>query len=353
MTTRAESSASPTATASPPVAKEGRGWLWSLLGGLIILALIGTTPFVGDASDLHTWTLILMYCVLAQSWNFIGGFAGYAAFGNVAFFGIGAYTVGLCLQANWPFWVGLVGGALVAGLFAFLLGLPVLRLRGHYFAIATLGIAEALRELVAVRNIGGSGGEVSLFPPGLAAYQYFFYGFLGLSLLCLLISVLLTRNKFGYALVAIRENEQAAEALGIATYWYKVSAFVLSALPTALAGGMYAYWLIGFDPSTVFDVGISVEMVLLTFLGGAGTILGPLVGAIIFEYGSYQLDVSGFSIHNTLLGAAIVIVTILLPQGLLPLVQEFFQKPAPGAARSNRFIEGARRVRRFIADNGI
>lgn len=344
---------SSTATASPPVVKKGRGWLWSLLGGLVLLALIGTVPFLGDASDLHTWTLILMYCVLAQSWNFIGGFTGYAAFGNVAFFGIGAYTVGIFLLANRPFWLGLIVGALIAGLFAFLLGLPVLRLKGHYFAIATLGISVALGELVAVRNIGGSGGEVSLYPAGLAAYTYFFYGFLALSLVCLLITVLLTRSKFGYALVAIRENQQAAEALGISTYWYKVSAFVLSALPTALAGGLYAYWLIGFDPSTVFDVGISVEIVLLAFLGGAGTILGPLVGAIIFEYGSYQLDVSGFSLHNTLLGAAIIIVTIFLPQGLVRLVQEFFQKPTPGAARSNRFLEGVRRVRRFIADNGI
>ncbi len=353
MATQAGPKASSTTTASSPSAKEGRGWLWSLLAGLLILGAIGTTPLVGDASDVHTWTLILMFCVLAQSWNFIGGFTGYAAFGNVAFFGIGAYTVGVCLEANWPFWVGLALGGLVAGLFAFLLGLPVLRLRGHYFAIATLGIAEALRELVAVRNVGGSGGEVSLFPPGLAAYTYFFYGFLGLSLLCLLISVMLTRSRFGYALAAIRENQQAAEALGIATYWYKISAFVLSAIPTALAGGLYAYWLIGFDPPTVFDVGITVEMVLLTILGGAGTIVGPLVGAIIFEYGSYQLDVSGFTFHNTLLGAAIIVVTILLPQGLLPLVQEFFQKPTPGAARSNRFIEGVRRVRRFIADNGI
>lgn len=353
MATEAGPKTPATTTASPPGPKEGRGWLWSLLGGLVILGAIATTPFTGDASDLHTWTLILMFCVLAQSWNFIGGFVGYAAFGNVAFFGIGAYTVGLSLQAHWPFWAGLLLGGLLAGVFAFLVGLPVLRLRGHYFAIATLGTAEALRELAAVRNIGGSGGEVSLFPPGLAAYHYFFYAFLGLSLLCLLISVWLTRSKFGYALVSIRENEQAAESLGIATYWYKISAFVLSAIPSGLAGGLYAYWLIGFDPPTVFDVGISVEMVLLTMLGGAGTILGPLVGAIIFEYGSYQLDVSGFSFHNSLLGAAIVIVTILLPQGLLPLVQEFFQRPTPGAARSNRFIEGARRVRRFIADNGI
>ncbi len=363
MATDTEQSLPTTASASPPAAREGRGWLWSLLGGLVILALISITPFTGDisdlhawelnASDLHTWTLILMYCVLAQSWNFIGGFAGYAAFGNVAFFGIGAYSVGLVLLANQPFWVGLVAGALVAGLFALLLGLPVLRLRGHYFAIATLGVPVALRELVAVRNIGGSGGEVSLFPAGLAAYTYFFYGFLALSLLCLLITVVLSRHKFGYALVAIRENEQAAEALGISTYRYKVGAFVLSAIPTALAGGMYAYWLIGFDPGTVFDIGVTVEMVLLTFLGGAGTILGPLVGAIIFEYGSYQLDVSGFTIHNTLLGAAIIIVTIFLPQGLLPLVQEILHKPAPGTTRSNRFVEGVRRVRRFIAANGI
>lgn len=355
MATHAEPTTSPPATASPLVAKEGHGWLWSLLGGLVILGLIATTPLVGDASDLSTWTLILMFCVFAQSWNFIGGFVGYAAFGNVAFFGIGAYTVGVCLQANYPYWVGLVGGGLIAAFFAFLLGLPVLRLRGHYFAIATLGIAEALRELVAVRNIGGSGGEVSynFSPPPLVANTYFFYGFWGLSLLCLLVSVVLTRSKFGYALVAIRENEQAAEAMGIATHWYKVSAFVLSAIPTALAGGLYAYWSFGFDPPTVFDVRFTVEMVLLTFLGGAGTILGPLVGAIIFEYGSYQLDVSGFSIHNTLLGATIVVVTILLPQGLLPLVQEFFQKPVPGVARRNRFLEGARRVRRFIADNGI
>src|SRR5690348_5785135 len=112
MATDTEQSVPSTASASPPAAREGRGWLWSLLGGLVILALIGITPFTGDisdlhawgldASDLHTWTLILMYCVLAQSWNFIGGFAGYAAFGNVAFFGIGAYSVGLFLLAKQP-----------------------------------------------------------------------------------------------------------------------------------------------------------------------------------------------------------------------------------------------------------
>jgi branched-chain amino acid transport system permease protein len=344
----------PTTEALPPRPKESRGWLWSLILGLVILGLIATVPVFGEASDLHTWTLIVMFMVLAQSWNFIGGFTGYSAFGNVAFFGIGAYTTGLMLLSNQPFWLGLIASALVAGLFAFLLGLPVLRLRGHYFAIATLGVAEALREFVAVRDIGGGGGGLMSLPlPSLDSYVGFFYAFLGLSLLCLLITVFLTRSRFGYALIAIRESEQAAEALGVSAYWYKVGAFVLSAVPTALAGGLYAYWATGFDPDTVFNVGISVEMVLLTVLGGAGTILGPLLGAIVFEYVLFQLQISGFSLHNTLLGLSIAIVTIFLPQGIVRLVQEFARKPAPGTSRANRLIEGVRRVRRFIAANSV
>ncbi|MBV9021819.1 MAG: branched-chain amino acid ABC transporter permease [Ktedonobacteraceae bacterium] len=344
----------PTAKAPSLKQREERGWLWSLLLGLGILGLIATIPWFGDSSALHTWTLILMFVILAQSWNFIGGFTGYSAFGNVAFFGIGAYTTGLMLLSHQPFWLGLIADALVAALFAFLLGLPVLRLRGHYFAIATLGIAEALREFVAVRDIGGGGGGLMSLPlPSLDAYVGFFYAFLGLSLLCLLITVFLTRSRFGYALIAIRENEQAAEALGVPTYWYKVGSFVLSAVPTALAGGLYAYWATGFDPDTVFNVGISAEMVLLTYLGGSGTILGPLLGAIAFEYASFQLQTSGFSLHNTLLGLSIAIVTIFLPQGCVRLIQEFVRKPAPQSTSAHRLIEGVRRVRRFIAANGI
>jgi len=337
-----------------PTPKEGRQWLWSLLLGLVILACIGAVPLLGDASALHTWTLIVMYMVMAQGWNFIGGFTGYTAFGNVAFFGIGAYATGLMLQANQPFWLGLLVGGVIAAIFAFLVGLPVLRLKGHYFAIATLGTAEALRELVTVRDVGGGGGGLMSLPlPGLDAYTGFFYAFLGLALACLLITVWLTRSRFGYALIAIRESEQAAEALGIATHRYKVAAFVLSAVPTAIAGGLYAYWATGFDPPTVFDVGISVEMVLLTLLGGTGTILGPILGAIAFEFASFQIQASGISLHNTLLGLSIAIVTIFLPQGVIRLVQEFTRKPAEDASRANSFREGVRRVRRFIAANGI
>ncbi len=344
----------PAVSSSPQRLKESRAWLWSLLIGLVILGTLATIPLFGDASLLHTWTLIVMYIVFAQCWNFIGGYAGYAAFGNVAFFGIGAYTSGLFLLAGLPLWVGLLAGGVVAGLFALLIGLPVLRLKGHYFAIATLGTAEALREFVVVKDIGGGGGGLMSLPlPSLDAYPLLFYAFVGLAVLCLFITAALARSRFGYALIAIRENEQAAEALGIPTYWYKVRAFVLSAVPTALAGGLYAYWATGFDPGTVFDVGISVEMVLLTFLGGTGTILGPIIGGILFETASFQFQTSGLNLHNTLLGLSIILVTIILPQGVIRFVQTFSSRPTPGLTGVGRFMEGFRRVRRFITANGI
>ena len=340
--------------------RESRAWLRTLGIGVGILVLIGLVPLTGDQSALSLWTFIAMYCVLAQSWNFIGGFTGRAAFGNVAFFGIGAYTVSLILQANRPYWLGLVLAPLIAGLFAFLLGLPVLRLRGHYFAIATLGVAEALGEFVAAKNIGGTSGEISLTPPALnfqVSNDLFFYGFLALSLLTLLGTTWLTRSRFGYALVAIRENEQAAEALGIPTYWYKVGAFVLSALPTAVAGGLFAYWQLSFDPlgeGGAFDVTISVAMILMTFLGGAGTLLGPILGAIIIEFLDQYTSIAFTSIHGPLLGALIILVTIFLPQGLIRLAQELLRNPG-GVKQSYsvRVRQGVRRVARFIASNGI
>jgi len=340
--------------------RESKDWRWSLGLGIVILAVIGLIPLTGDQSALGMWTFIVMYCVLAQGWNFIGGFAGHAAFGNVAFFGIGAYTVSLVLERNMPYLLGLVLAPIIAGLFAFLLGLPVLRLRGHYFAIATLGIAEALGQVIQSKNVGGTAGEISLNPPGLnfeLTNSLFFYGFLVLSLLTLLGTTWLTRSRFGYALVAIRENEQAAEALGIATYWYKVGAFVLSALPTAVAGGLFAYWQLSFDPvgeGGAFDVSISVAMVLMTFLGGAGTILGPILGAIIIEYLDQYTSISFTAIHGPLLGVLIILVTIFLPQGLIRLVQELIRAPA-GVKQSYpvRVRQGVRRVTRFILSNGI
>ncbi len=360
--------------------RAGRGWLWSLLGGLVILGGIAAIPTLGSDTLTSNWTIITMYIVLAQSWNFIGGFTGYSAFGNVTFFGIGAYAVAVSFLSNpkvispydpqrpQQFFIGLLAGVVISAIFAFLIGLPTLRLKGHYFAIATLGTSVAVEEIVTQRDVAGSGGLASPPFPPLSLHIAFYYGFVALALVCLLLTTWLARSKFGYALVAIRENEQAAQTLGIATTWYKVGAYVLSAIPTAIAGGIYAYYSSGFEPATVFTSSISVTMVLVTFLGGSGTVLGPIIGAIIFEYASQQFALSSgqatsvFGYHfgsDTLLGVAIIIVAIALPQGLVRVVQEFTRRPVAGGAgasgnsRANQFVEGVRRVRKFIAANGI
>jgi branched-chain amino acid transport system permease protein len=353
-------------TPSAPALRANRSWLWSLGIGLLILGAIATIPFQNDVAGLILWTNVVMFCCLAQAWNLIGGFVGYAAFGNVVFFGVGAYTVAVALQRGLPYALGLLLGVAISAAFAFLLGLPLLRLKGHYFAIATLGVAVAIGEVVEALGVGGAGGETSVPAPhfgGLDTNTVFFYGFLTLSALLLLGTTWLTRTRFGYALVAIRENEQAAEALGISTFWYKVAAFTLSAIPTALAGGLYAYWQQFFNPSGeggAFDPSRSVAMVLMTFLGGAGTILGPLIGGVIIEYLDTYTLINFPTIHGPLLGALIVLVTIFLPQGLIRLVQELTRAPValegPEAAKVSyisRIGQGVRRVVRFIASQGV
>jgi branched-chain amino acid transport system permease protein len=257
-------------------------------------------------------------------------------------------------------------GALAAGLFAFLLGLPVLRLKGHYFAIASLGVAVALGQVASAEQIGGAADSIPIPPQsfgGLDQYTVIFYSFLALSTLLLVGTTWLTRTRCGYALVAQRENEQAAEALGIPTFWYKVAAFTLSAVPTALAGSLFALWQGTISPTGaagVFDPGYSVAMVLMTFLGGAGTILGPLLGGIIVQYLENFTLLTFNAIYGPLLGILIILVTIFLPQGLIRLAQEIFGAPvaadgveAVRVSYIQRIGEGVRRVARFIASQGI
>jgi branched-chain amino acid transport system permease protein len=246
------------------------------------------------------------------------------------------------------------------------LGLPVLRLKGHYFAIATLGVAVALGQFVFAEAVGGSADVVHAPTPSfgdLDPSTVFFYGLLALSALLLIGTTWLTRTRFGYALVALRENEQAAEALGIPTFWYKVAAFILSAIPTALAGSFFALWQVTFTPlgdGGAFDPTFSVAMVLMTFLGGAGTILGPLLGGIIVQYLRNYTLLNFNAIYGPLLGILIILVTIFLPQGLIRLVQELTRAPVavegPEAARVSyiqRIGDGLRRVIRFNGSQGV
>ena len=247
-------------------------------------------PLLTDKLWFRLATITAMFVVMATGWNIIGGLTGYAAFGNVAFFGIGAYTVGMLVaRAKWPFLLALPLAPVAATLFAFLIGVPLLRLRGHYFAVASLGVGVAVGELVQNLDFRGEpifGGASGLFMPILPVPNrdlYFFYLMLGAAGLSIGVTWLVLRSRFGYGLIAIRENEEAAAVIGINTTAYKVAAFALAAALTGLAGGIFAQWNVFIDQENSFPIAYNVEMILMALLGGTGTVLGPAAGAVVLQ----------------------------------------------------------------------
>ncbi|MFL5802588.1 MAG: branched-chain amino acid ABC transporter permease [Roseiflexaceae bacterium] len=296
-----------------------RRWIGPVLAILGLLGLSALPAFMSPY-QLRTYTTLLLLALMAQGWNLIGGYTGYAAFGNVAFFGIGAYTTGLLMISPWhvPFFVALAAGALLAALVAALVGLPVLRLRGHYFAIATLGVAEALRQVAdawdSLTN-GSTGIDLPLNPNA----SFFYYTALVLVALGLLISWLLLRSKIGYGWLAIREDQDAARMLGINTTRFKVLAFALSAAFAALAGGVTAYQNIHVTPTDFFRIDYTLQMIIACVIGGAGTLLGPLIGAAVYQLLSTYLWGQFIELHPTFLGLIIIFFVVFLPRGLMQL----------------------------------
>jgi branched-chain amino acid transport system permease protein len=262
-----------------------------------------------------------MLATLAESWNIIGGFTGYASFGNVAFFGIGAYTTGLLLtRVGAPYAIALAAGGILAMLFAAVAGFPILRLRGHYFAIATLGVAEAMREVV--YNIEFTGAGTGLVMPILRSPLPFFYSMLSILTAVTLLNWWLSKSRFGYGLIAIREDEDAAAVMGINTPLYKMIAFALSGLFAGLAGGVYAYWITFIDPDAVFKVIITVQMIIMAVFGGAGTVLGPLLGALVMASVSEWLSTHLVTLAELFYGLIVILVVIFMPKGLSDLIRQ-------------------------------
>ncbi len=275
--------------------------------------------FLINKSIIRTETFIAMFVVLAAAWNIIGGLTGYAAFGNVAFFGLGAYTVGyLTDRAHAPLAAALPLAPLVPAVFAALIGAPLLRLRGHYFAIATLGTGIAVGEVI--KNIDLLGGATGLFPPILRQADWlFFYLMAGTAALAVGITWLLLRSRFGYGLIAIRENEEAAAVLGVNTTLYKVGAFCIAAALCGLAGGIFAQWNSFINQESVFPTEYNVYMILMAMVGGAGTLFGPVAGAIVVEWLILTLAGHGsIAVYAQVgLGILLAVTVIFLPRGVV------------------------------------
>jgi branched-chain amino acid transport system permease protein len=291
-------------------------------------------------------TMTVMSMTLAMAWNLMGGFTGYVSLGHSAFFGLGAYFTGITVTR---FDLPPFGMAVLAGLFVAVLAIPLgylaLRTRNASFVIVTLAMVY-ITGLLAQAWRGLTGGSTGLSLPRLEGFGRddvhvpFYFAFLVLLAIVFAITWWISRSRYGMGLIAIREDEDKAEMLGVNTDLYKLSAFVLSAAFVGIAGGIYAYWYSYLDPTFVFDVGVGLNMILMSLLGGVRSIYGPLLGALIIVPSSeYFLAQYGASqLHLLATGLLLGIVVLVMPQGIIPAIESIIKRmraPAPSIRESS------------------
>lgn len=285
---------------------------------LLVIALLAGVPWIGSAPVVQFGINALLLATLAQGWNILGGYTGYPSFGNSAFYGLGTYGTAIAMaQFGLPFWLGLICAAGLGVLAAFLFGLPILRLRGPYFAIATLGLSAVMSAIAA--NLAIAGKNIGLILPLFRGDALFYELALGLLVVATATIAWMAQSRFGAGLVAIREDEDAAAVMGINTTLYKVLALTLAALFSALAGGIHAYWITFIDPSSAFDSTLNVKMVIMAVFGGPGTVFGPVVGAFLLSGISELLANNVSTVAGLFFGLVIVLAVIFMPKGLMDL----------------------------------
>jgi branched-chain amino acid transport system permease protein len=332
--------------AARPQAGKALQWAATIaLFGLMVLAPLytGSTAVLFDA---------LTAMCIAYGWNVIGGFTGYAAFGNVAYLGLGAFVAAGFMSRQpghlaWPWFVGIPISVLIVSAVAAAIGLVVLRLRGHYFSIATLGVAVAMPQLIQwdaafgsrgiFRNFFGGGlplnfplpEDIRLGGLRLDADRFFLYE---LAFACAALGWVVTwwlrRSKFGYGLVAIRENEEAAEVMGVNTWTSKVIAYTISAALAALGGAVIGYRLTNMttEAEALFSTTNNLQMIIICLIGGVGSLWGPWIGAfILFGIQEAVRTLSSsqeiLAWQGVIFAFLVVLVVLFLPRGVMQFVQ--------------------------------
>ena len=291
---------------------------------LTLVLCVALLPLFGGSYALRLGTIACMYGILALSWNVVGGFAGYPSFATAAFFGFGAYSAGVLMGKGAALSVSVVVAGAMSFAVAALLGAALLRLRGHYFAIASLSLIEVFRELVNNATDltgGGMGLNIPLTSTAgvMADAMLFFYVMWALLLGTAVMVVIVAGSKLGFGLAAIRQNETAANMIGLNATLYKSIAFGLSACFVGAAGGVYAAWVHYIDPSDVFDILYSVKPIVMALIGGLGTPLGVMIGALVY-LGLEELVWRNYiQIHSGVLGVLIVILLLFFPHGLMSI----------------------------------
>jgi branched-chain amino acid transport system permease protein len=302
-----------------------------VLALLILYPLIFTQPF-----PQHVAILVFMFGMMGVAWNIMGGYAGMFSFGQVAFFGVGAYTSSFLLLAfGVNPWIGLFAGCAVSAVLAAAIGAPCSNLRGHYFAIASIAFAEIVR--VHFNNwklVGAAEGlTLPMLDESFANFMFHssklpnYYIMLAFLLFALIVCYLISTSKMGYYFRAIKESHDVAKVLGVNVVRYRLIAIMVSAMLTAMAGTFYAQYVLYIDPESVFIGPISVQIVLISMLGGAGMVMGPVIGAAILmpvsEITRVMLGHKGTGIDMMIYGALITLISVYQPKGVWGLLAGF------------------------------
>jgi branched-chain amino acid transport system permease protein len=313
-----------------------------LVVAAFLAAIAAAVPlFVKDVYVQNIMVLTLMWAALSQSWNILGGYCGQVSLGHALYFGIGAYTTSLLfVKFGIMPWVGLASGGALAALVALVLGYPCFRLKGHYFSIATIVIAEI--GLLLVHNWDYAGAALGIqWPFGRDSWwtlQFardkapYFYFVLGLFAVVWLVTFNIVESRWGYWWRAVKDNPEAAESLGVTVFHSKMAAAGVSAFFTAIGGGFYAAFVSYIDPESVMQFRFSLLMALPAVLGGVGSLWGPAVGALILiplaEFTRSYMGGTGSGLDLAVYGALIMVVSLTRPEGLLSIFDQFTRRRA-------------------------
>jgi branched-chain amino acid transport system permease protein len=291
----------------------------------LIVVVIGllVVPFSGFSGYLiRLLAMIFLWIGKTGCWNIISGYTGYIDFGAVGYYGIGSYVTALLMsKGHIPFLVSILMSGFTSAAIALPIGLPTLRLKGAYFGIATLAFAEAMKQIVLEfdKTVGidfFEGPHGITLPIGPKNEFFYYVGFV-VMMAVIGITYWIKQSKFGYALRAIHEAEHAAELSGVDTLRAKIKAYMISAFFLGIIGGIETYWLTYITPHMVFDVLITIQMVVMALLGGVGTLLGPVVGASFLTI-IYELLHRDFPYTYTIIvGFIVVVVVLLMPKGIV------------------------------------
>ena len=307
--------------------KNWRNHLGIILPVLVVAGLTIWPTITGSVSNRESSFTILKAIALATSLNILLGYTGYVSFGHIVFFGFGGY-VGLYFvnDQGWSIWSGMLIGGISSGMLAFLLGKAILRLRGAYFALATIGINEAVRAFI--NNFDLFGGPIGItlnfkvykaYGGAAQALEMAFYVMAGLTFVALILSYIVRTSKFGLGLLAIRENEDAAEVMGVRAPDAKTWAYVLSAIIPGIVGVLFFFKNGNVEPHSAFPLHASIELLVMVMLGGQGTVLGPILGAFAYQGMRGFLVTSDFfkDIQLAVSGVLLLLIVLFIPAGAI------------------------------------